>query len=210
MATTTQAQTIISRARIELRSQVPEQYWELIDRYRPELVAQALSILNSREDAEDVVQETFCDAVRDPQKLAQADSIGSWLHSLNRCNALNRLRDKKRASGRLEKQQAEAAQTFTTGGFSVLELRDSVAKAIRILPQNMQSVIKLRYWEGLGCKEIGARLNIPEGSVKRLLFEANNKLYDKLKAVFESKPVTEHLVPEQIKAIFASENTEKK
>jgi RNA polymerase sigma factor (sigma-70 family) len=142
--------------------------------------------------------------VRDPQKLAQADSIGSWLHALNRCNALNRLRDKKRASGRLEKQQAEAAQTFTTGGFSVLELRDSVAKAIRILPQNMQSVIKLRYWEGLGCKEISARLNMPEGSVKRLLFEANNKLYDKLKAQFESKPVTEHLVPEQIKAIFDS------
>lgn len=202
MATTTSAQTIISRARIELRSQIPEQYWELIDRYRPELVAQALSILNSREDAEDVVQETFYDAFRDTQKLSQASSIGSWLHSLNRCNALNRLRDKKRASGRMEKQMAEAAQTFTTGGFSVVELRDSVAKAIRGLPDNLQSVIKLRYWEGLNCKEISARLTMPEGSVKRLLFDANNRLYDKLKAQFESVPAAQQVVPEQIKAIL--------
>jgi RNA polymerase sigma-70 factor (ECF subfamily) len=202
MATTTSAQTIISRARIELRSQIPEQYWELIDRYRPELVAQALSILNSPEDAEDVVQETFYDAFRDTKKLAQVDSIGSWLHSLNRCNALNRLRDKKRASGRLEKQLAEAAQTFTTGGFSVVELRDSVAKAICGLPQNLQSVIKLRYWEGLSCKEISAKLNMPEGSVKRVLFDANNRLYDKLKTQFESTPATQQVVPEQIKAIL--------
>jgi RNA polymerase sigma-70 factor (ECF subfamily) len=202
MATTTSAQTIISRARIELRSQIPEQYWKLIDRYRPELVAQALGILNSPEDAEDVVQETFYDAFRDTKKLAQADSIGSWLHSLNRCNALNRLRDKKRASGRLEKQLAEAAQTFTTGGFSVVELRDSVAKAIRGLPQNLQSVIKLRYWEGLSCKEISAKLNMPEGSVKRVLFDANNRLYDKLKTQFESTPATQQVVPEQIKAIL--------
>ena len=101
-----------------------------------------------------------------------------------------------------QKQQAQAAQTFTTGGFSVVELRDSVAKAIGGLPENLQAVVKLRHWEGLSCREISTRLNMPEGSVKRLLFDANNRLYDKLKAQFESTPAAQQVVPEQIKAIL--------
>ena len=175
MATTTAAHTILNSAGADWKSRMPEQYWELIDRYRGELVTQALAILNSPDDAEDVVQETFCDAFRDPQKLSQADSIGAWLKSLNRCNALNRLRDTKRSSKRLQPAEAAGDDSFTTGGFTVVELRESVSKALVGLPANLQSVIKLRYWEYLSCKEISARLHIPEGSVKRFQDRSTGK-----------------------------------
>jgi RNA polymerase sigma-70 factor (ECF subfamily) len=204
MATTTAANTILNGGGVDWKSQVPEQYWELIDRYRSELTTQALGILNNPDDAEDVVQETFCDAFRDPEKLKKADSIGAWLKSINRCNALNRLRDSKRSSKRMEAAAHDNAdQTFTTGGFTVMELRESVNKALVVLPANMRTVVKLRYWEYLSCKDIAVRLNMPEGSVKRILFEANNKLYDKLRAQFESKAPTKQFVPAQVREILA-------
>lgn len=212
MATTTAANTILNSrgidgvggvGSVDWKAQIPEQYWELIDRFRPELTAQALSILNNPEDAEDVVQETFYDAIRDPEKLKRADSIGAWLKSLNRCNALNRLRDSKRSSKRIEAvQQSGGDQTFTTGGFTVMELRDSVNDALVVLPPNLRTVVKLRYWEYLSCKDIAARLNIAEGSVKRMLFEANIKLYDKLRAQFEQKAPTRQFVPAQVRQIL--------
>ena len=274
MATTTAAHTILNgaAAAADWKSRIPEQYWEIIDRYRPELLTQAQAILNNPEDAEDVVQETFCDAIREPGKLAHADSVGAWLKSLNRCNALNRRRDTQRSSKRLQAVQQMDDDTFTTGGFTMMELRDSVGKALVVLPPNLQSVVKLRYWEHLSCKDIAARLRIPEGSVKRMqavqqldddafttggftmmelresvgkamvvlppnlqtvvklrywehlsckdiaarlripegsikrmLFEANNKLYDRLKAQFEKKAATRQHAPAQVKEILAGE-----
>ena len=205
MATTTAAHTIYAAHGADWKSSIPEQYWEVIDRYRSELVTQALGILNNSDDAEDVVQETFCDAFRDPQKIAQAGSVGAWLKSLNRCNALNRLRDSKRSSKRMEAVEQESESTFTTGGFTIMELRDSVSKALVVLPPNLRTVVKLRYWEYLSCKEISSRLKIPEGSVKRMLFEANNKLYDKLRAQFESKAPTKQHVPAQVREMLSNE-----
>ena len=205
MATTTAANTILHGAGADWKSRIPEQYWELIDRYRPELVTQALTILNNAEDAEDVVQETFCDAVREPAKLAHAESIGAWLKSLNRCNALNRRRDTQRSSQKMMAAASQDEDTFTTGGFTVMELRDSVNKALVVLPPNLCAVVKLRYWEYLSCKEIAARLKIPEGSVKRMLFEANNKLYDRVRVQFEKKAPTKQVVPTQVKNILDAE-----
>ena len=211
MATTTAAHTILTGvggAGTDWKSRIPEQYWEIIDRYRPELVTQAHAILNNVDDAEDVVQETFCDAIREPGKLAQADSVGAWLKSINRCNALNRRRDTQRSSKRMQAVQRMDDDTFTTGGFTVMELRESIGKALVVLPQNLQAMVKLRYWEHLSCKEIAARLKMPEGSVKRMLFEANNKLYDRLKAQFESKAATRQHAPAQVNNFLTAEDAE--
>src|SRR5579862_8442455 len=103
---TTPAQTVLRNNGVNQpsdasnASDVPAQYWEIVEKYRRELVGQAVAILGNEADAEDVVQETFCEAVKDPAKLMQADSVGAWLRSINRCNALNRVRDKRRQVSR--------------------------------------------------------------------------------------------------------------
>jgi RNA polymerase sigma-70 factor, ECF subfamily len=179
MAITTAAQGIFRSSGME-RGDIPEQYWELIEKYRPELIAQAAAILSSREDAEDVVQETFCDAFRDPEKVASAGSIGAWLKSINRCNALNRWRDMRAGSKAEVKLQATPEQTFTTGGFRLLELRDSVGKALNTLPPQLREIVVLRYWQHLSYKEIAEKLNMPIGNVGGLLMDASVRLYAKL------------------------------
>ena len=179
---TTAAQTVLRKHGVGRPSDVPEQYWELVEQYRAELVAQATSILGSVEDAEDVVQETFCEAVRNPEKLTQAGSIGAWLRSINRCNALNRVRDNRRSTNKTESKRMLAPdQALTTGSFSALELRETIAKALETLPPTMKSVIQMRYFEQLSYKEIADRLGMPIGNVGGLLLDASVRLYAKLK-----------------------------
>src|SRR5471032_2861680 len=124
MATTTSVQQVLRLAGMNADAASPEQPWEMIEVYREELRAQAFAILNNREDAEDVVQETFCEAFRERDKLLLTGSIGGWLRSVNRCNALDRLRTKLRNARNARQDISELP--FTTGGFSVLEARDLV------------------------------------------------------------------------------------
>ena len=158
----------------------------MVEKYRSELINQAFAILGNREDAEDVVQQTFIDAFRDAGRLTQAESMGAWLKSLNRCNALNRLRQKRQSNQKVvNKQEQQPEQTFTTGGFSRIELWESLNQAIKTLPPRSQKLIKLRYWEHLSYKEAAARLKIPESTAKYQLFVATVQLYAKLNVQFD-------------------------
>ena len=181
MSTTAAVQILVRQTRMNERADFPEQFWDLIERYRGELINQAVAILGSVEDAEDVVQETFCEALRDQERLAKARSLGALLRAINRANALNRMRDDKRDVKKTERKQVQAPERpFTTGGFSALELRDTVAKAIETLPPHLRTVVALRYWEHLSYEEIAVRLKVPPGTVGRLLYDASMVLYDRL------------------------------
>lgn len=167
---------------MSIKSRIPEQYWELVDRYRDELVAQAMLILGNRDDAEDVVQETIIDAFRDTKKLSEVTSIGAWLKTLNRFNALDRQRAKRRSKDSKVIRAREAQEkTFTTGGFNLVDLRESTRAALDTLPVELRDIVVLRYWEHLSYVEIGQRLGINVPMVQRRLMEASVRLCAVLK-----------------------------
>lgn len=196
MTATTSAQNILKSARLSASGEIPEAFWEVIERYRGELVNQALAIVGNLADAEDVVQETFCEVYRDGQRLAELRSLGAWLRAVNRAHALNRLRARRRDSQRLGRKQREAPErTATTGGFNLLELREAVAKAIEALPEELRAVVVLRFWEDRSHAEIAERLGIPQGTVWKRLCEASEHLFPKLNAYLQApvpaRPETE-------------------
>lgn len=183
MALTTSANQIMSGAEKDARGQgaIPEQYWALVEEYRGVLVNQAYAILGNAEDAEDTAQETFCEAVRHPAKLAQARSLGAWLRSINKAHALNRLRERQGAAGREAKKREERAKrNFTTGGMSLVEMREALAQAIDALPKRQREVMVLRYWEGCSFEDIAARLKLPLTGVWRLHLDASMHLHRKI------------------------------
>lgn len=165
-------------------SDLPEEFWALIDRYRGELVNQAFAILGTIEEAEDVVQETFCEVYRDKgQALSDVRSIGAWLRTINKANALNRVRDRKRAADKVERKQVEEpSRTFTTGGFSTLELKEMLAIEVENLPEHQRSALILRYWEHFSTEEIAERTGQTARTVRRHLCDATLQLYERLSA----------------------------
>ena len=190
MALTTSAQQILTRSvHLERPADIPEKFWELVDRYRGELLNQALAITGSFDDAEDVVQETFCEAFRDHQKLSQVRSFRAWLRTVNKTNALNRVRSKKHDSKRIDRKQLLAPEAnVTTGGFTTLEVSDMVAKAIEGLSADQRTVVIMHFYEHLTHDQIAERTQISARTVRRLLYDASLMLHNKLKV---------HLAPGQ-------------
>jgi len=181
MATTTAAQTLLAQRALNSRSDLPEEFWQLVESYRDGLILQAQTIVGSREDAEDVVQETFFAASRDFAKC-QRLRLGAWLRSINRANAVDRLRGKRSESRRIQACIARASEdSFTTGGFSRLELRESLQKAVSTLPLDLQNVVRLRFFEHCSYQAIAEHLKIPIGTVSSMLMDASAALYARLR-----------------------------
>jgi RNA polymerase sigma-70 factor (ECF subfamily) len=185
---TTQALTILKNKPVASPSGAPEQFWELLEGYRSTLIDQARSILGNSDEAEDVVQETFCEASSGRSKLPDSGSVLAWLRAINRCNALNRMRGKRRSSRLL--QAVGSGDASTTGGFGRLELRETLQSAIAGLPPDLQTLVKLRFFEHRSYKEIAKQMNIPVGSIGGLLLDASVRLSVACKAQTGAKPET--------------------
>jgi RNA polymerase sigma factor (sigma-70 family) len=197
MSVTTAALDIIRSTRVESRpsqkgegkpaeraagkAELPAEFWELVEHYRGELTNQALAVTGNLDDAEEVVQETFCEAFRHSEKMKDVRSLGAWLRSINHSNALDFIRGAKRTQHKAERKQKLAPDRMhTTGGFSIVEMRDLIAKAVEHLNPNMRTAVVLCYWEHLTPDQIAERMNVSARTVRRLLFDATLLMHGKL------------------------------
>jgi RNA polymerase sigma factor (sigma-70 family) len=151
---------------------LPDGFWVLVDRYRSDLMNQALAILGTIEDAEDCVQDTFAEVCRQHAKIAAVQSLGAWLRKINRANAVDRLRRQRGA-----KERSAEKTLVTTGGFTFMETRDFVARAIEKLPSELRQVVVLHYWENLDYDAIAKKLEVSSMTVRRRLYEGGKILY---------------------------------
>ena len=169
----------------------------LYDRYRLILFGLLVRILNSREEAEDVLQEVFLQVWR---RAADFDEERgrpfTWLVTLTRSRAIDRLRvlaarQRLTDSAALE-VSAEASDAVADALHA--EQREIIAQALASLPAEQRRTLKLAYFEGLTQSEIAARLDSPLGTVKTRmragLMTLRELLSDQMGTVFGSGSIS--------------------
>jgi len=155
----------------------------LYDRYRLTLFGLLMRILNSREEAEDVLQEVFLQVWR---RAADFDERRgrpfTWLVTLTRSRAIDRSRQ-------LNSRERLVSSDPEVVAFSLLdpaqdafrsEQRDLVAGALAELSEEQRHTLTLAYFEGLTQSEIAARLSSPLGTVKTRMRSGMIKLRELL------------------------------
>jgi len=155
----------------------------LYDQHAPRAITIAFRILRNREEAEDIVQETFLEVWR---RAAQFDpgrgGAVAWVVTIARSRAIDRLRARSIA-GRTIASAAEEAEAMSpvappTPVLEVERRRDErrVAAALGALPPAQRRTIELAYFEGLSQSEIAAKTDCPLGTVKMRVKLAMAKL----------------------------------
>jgi len=130
------------------------------------------------EQAEDVLQETWCDVVRSIASLKDAAAFPAWIYRISRDRAWRLLR-KERPESPLDEANIPAAAPepeFTADDAA------AVHAALAELPEEQREVLVLRFVEGLSYEEIAAICAAPLGTVRSRLFygkEALRKLLTK-------------------------------
>jgi RNA polymerase sigma-70 factor (ECF subfamily) len=161
----------------------------LYDRYRVILFGLLMRILNSREEAEDVLQETFLQVWR---KAADFDQNRgrpfTWLVTLARSRGIDRLRTlsaRERLAEAGARETSEQTSDAATDAFKS-EQRGLVTNALAQLPDDQKRPIMLAYFGGLTQSEIATRLGAPLGTVKTRMRTGLMKLREMLAGKDES------------------------
>ena len=108
--------------------------------------------------------------------------MGAWLRSINRVNALDLLRQRRRIQDTVgASQQDDPRRAVTTGGFSLVETRELLQQAIQRLPPGHQQVFSLRFEKNLSLEQIGHRLGMPSGTVGWLLSDSSSRILESIR-----------------------------
>lgn len=151
-----------------------ECFRRLHDRYENLLFATILKVLNDREDAQEVLQETFFNLWKKAHLFQDVRGRPvTWLASMARNRAIDRLRAKQRHSRTCHALEQERAVTPThndsINGRKAAERRDHcrmVRSAVIELSDIQREAIEMAFFQGLSQKEIAAQLGEPLGTVK--------------------------------------------
>ena len=154
----------------------------IIPLFSRKLFAVGFAILQDREEAEDVVQETFFRAYQSRWRLRDPEKFPAWLIAVAR----NRSRDllRKRRTIPLDEEQSEMADDFaakpdeqTAGG----DLRRHVLTALATLPESHRIAVSLRYLEGMSHENIERAMGLSNGALRGVLGRALEKMRKALK-----------------------------
>ena len=144
----------------------------LVNRYEARLVAFCTSIVRSREDAEDVVQDVFAAAFTAMLADQRPIHVRPWLDRIARNRSLNELRRiKPRAVDSLEEHPGDHGRSTADQVDRREEFRQLVDD-IKRLPEAQRKALVLREMAGLSYEQLALALEKTVPSVKSLLFRA--------------------------------------
>ena len=141
----------------------------LYDSYRVILFGLLVRILNSREEAEDILQDVFIQVWRRAKDFdEQRGRPFTWLVTLARSRAIDRLRllgARQRLAASAERERVDEVSDALTDAIKGTQ-QEVVRRALAELPEEQKTTLVLAYFEGLTQSEIAAKLGAPLGTVK--------------------------------------------
>ena len=161
----------------------------LFERHKERLFHSMVSMLRSREDAVDIVQEAFIQAHRKLDTFRGDSAFYTWLYRIATNRALSFLRKQKQKPVSIE-------GINETGGFDppasddhsqplrmVLrkEHRQLVRETLDELSDDYRIVLVMKEFDGLRYDEIAVLTEIPIGTVRSRIHRGRIELADRLK-----------------------------
>jgi len=172
---------------------------ELVNAYSERIYNLGLRILRKKEDAEDILQETFLTVVQKIDTFDGRSSFFTWIYRIATNAALMKLRKKKPhyvdLPDNTDFQESIESKLFIDWSQDAsLNVHDSEVKktlndAINELSDIYKTVFILRDIEQLSIKETSKILDITEENVKIRLRRARQYLRDKLSDYFSERVV---------------------
>jgi RNA polymerase sigma-70 factor (ECF subfamily) len=164
-----------------------EAFTVLVKRHTPKVFAVALRYARVREDAEDIVQETFQNAFLHLDKFEGKSAFLTWLTriAINQALMLLRSRCSRRETSMDTSNSGEIAASLLDmrdprpnpeANYVVRERVDVLSAAIGKLRPALRTAIELRELADLSTRETARRMGISVAAVKARVFHGRKRL----------------------------------
>jgi RNA polymerase sigma-70 factor (ECF subfamily) len=151
-----------------------------VEEYKVMVFSLAMKILKSREEAEEVSQDTFIKAYKNLSKFKGDSKFSTWLYKIAYRNCLDNLKKKK------EKYHTNTIDEITINQINSTDniLEDITRKeravlmkdCLNKLPEEERTILWMFYYEELSLKEIIHITDISESNLKVKLHRARKRL----------------------------------
>ncbi|MEK7150763.1 MAG: RNA polymerase sigma factor [Patescibacteria group bacterium] len=162
----------------------PLHFGVLVDKYQRPFLRLAYSVVRSREEAEDIVQEAFCDIYRNALsfKKQEGASFKSWAYRVVLNKAISHYRKLKKERERytaLEPVHYENLGVDETISVNI-DQKMTVEYFLDRLPNDLKRVVRAYYIEDKSYADIAAEEAISLSTLKMRLFRAKRLLRESI------------------------------
>lgn len=143
----------------------------LVAQYEPEMRRFFRGRADTREDAEDLYQEAVLAIVSGYPRFAGRSSVSTWVYAI--CRNIH----SHYAAGRMRRRKLDQALgTDASRAPAGTPVRHDLRLALDRLPPPQRELYRLHYEQGFPIREIAARLERPQGTVKYQLYMLRSAL----------------------------------
>ncbi|MCE2407518.1 MAG: sigma-70 family RNA polymerase sigma factor [Pseudomonadales bacterium] len=147
----------------------------LYTRHRTTVFNVAMRVVNSPEDAENVVQETFIKVNKNLRGFRGKSQFSTWLHTVAKNTALNYKAHEQRrpqSSGTDPTDLSEIATSSPQSDYEHEELKESLDRALASLNDELKQTLLLVVNSGLSYEQVAEITAVPVGTVRSRVFRA--------------------------------------
>jgi len=156
-----------------LKNQDPGAIQELVETHGNRLLRSAFLLCGDQAEAQDILQDTFVQAMRSAHRFGGRSTIYTWLHSILLNLARHRHRDRRRIIYDEELARREVSpEEELPSQLDVEAASAALRDALRRLSAAHREVLVLRYYEQMKLDEMARYLGISRGTVKSRLHYA--------------------------------------
>lgn len=136
----------------------------------------SIRIVKIKEDAEDIIQDSFTDAFRHLETFKYQSTFGSWLKRIVVNKSINYLKVKRIPLTAIEEHDywISEPEEVEDNPLDISKIKDAINK----LPHGYQTIINLYLIEGYDHNEIGDILEISVSTSKSQYHRAKKKLIE--------------------------------
>ena len=169
---------------------------QCISAYGSDIYSFCAYLTGSKQEAEDLYQDTFLKAVervsqiqakQNPKSYLLAVALKIWKNKKRKFAWRKRIADIQVLTEEKDMEVYGGMDQSAEARFLHEEDAKAVRKAVANLPQKYQMIVMLYYMEGLPVAQIASIVRIPAGTVKSRLYHARKMLEKELEVVLNEK-----------------------
>lgn len=158
-----------------------KQAWlALVKRYEQQVFNQCLRMVNNRDDACDLMQESFVSVFKSLANFAGDSQFSTWLYKITHARCMDHFR-------RSKPTLVDEDDSFDEGLEATLiadVANKDVHTALKLLPFEHREIIELKFFQHLTCEDIASVTGLSVNTVKTRLYSALKKMKGHLEVVY--------------------------
>lgn len=158
---------------------------QIVRKYEKRVLMVAIQVMQNEQDAEDITQEVFITLYRKISSFRFQSSFFSWLYRITVNTSFNHRRGQRYHEFLTNDEESDRQIAVADDASDELAETDDfqghLKQALQKLPSKQRTVFVMRYSQHLKIREIADILGVGDGTVKKYLFRAMEKLRTYLK-----------------------------